>query len=1045
MWLQIVSMRRPITVIIAVISIMLAALLALTSMKEDIFPDLNMPVIYVVQGYGGMAPNQMEGYIVSTYEVHFLYIPGIDHIESQTIQNLSMMKVYFHPGTNMSEALSTCVAMVSRARTLMPAGTVEPFVLRFDAGSLPVGQLVLSSKTKTIDQLQDLAFVRVRPELGTIPGASAPPPFGGNARTIVINVDSNRLRQFNLSGDMIVNALATGNSVVPAGNARIGDFMQITPINTDLPDIHQLDYLPIKMGPGPTVFMRDVATVTDASDILAGYALYNGRRTVYVPVVKRADASTVSVVNALREHLPVMQRLLPEDVTIKYEFDQSKHVTDSIKGVLNEGALGALLPGLMIFLFLRDLRSTLIVVTTIPCVLLGACVSLYATGQTINIQTLSGLALAIGILVDEATVDIENIHAHMARGEPVTRATLAAGIETRVPRFLAMLSIIAVFVPSFFMTGVTKALFMPLSLAVGFCMIWSFFMSSSLVPVMAVYLVKHKHSGNENEGKGFFSKLRNAHAAIVSHLMNFRRLIIPIYLICFIGLSIVLFQQIGRELFPNSDTDEFRLRMRCPTGTRVEVTERNVLQMLSIVKREAGPGNVIATLGYAGQQPVQFVISSVFLWTSGPHEAVMDIKLRKEANINLDKFKDLLREKLAREMPETKFSFEPGDLVSQIMNLGSPTPISVVVKGPDLDECKLFAERVRQEMAKIPYLRDLQFGQPLDYPTVDINIDRELAGQFSLTPAQIGKSLVPATSSSRYILENYWMDRKTGVSYQVQVQVPQNQIQSMEALKHFPTMLTENSEHPLLGDVAHVSYGKCVGEYDRDNMMRMISLTANIVGMDLGNVGEAVHAAVKRAGTPPRSVRVRVAGQVPVLRDTFSHLFIGLSLAVVVIFLMLTGYFQSPKLATVVLSTAPAIICGVLFMLWITHTTLNIESFMGAIMSIGIGVSNAILLVNYAEMSRLDGRTAIEAALHGAQERLRPILMTSIAMVSGMIPMALALSEGGQQSAPLGRAVIGGLTMSTLAALTVLPLFFAVIQAKSPITSPSIHPDDRGE
>ncbi len=1043
MWLQIVSMKRPVTVIIAVISMMLASILAISSMKQDIFPDLNMPVIYVVQGYGGMAPDQMEGYIVSTYEVHFLYIPGIDHIESRTIQNISMMKVYFHPGTNMSEALSTCVAMVSRARTLMPPGTVEPFVLRFDAGSLPVGQLVLSSKTKTIEQLQDLAFVRVRPELGTIPGATAPPPFGGNARTIVISADSEKLKRYNISGDKIVEALATGNQVIPAGNARIGDFMQITPINSDLPDIHQLDNLPIKLGAGPTVFLRDVAQVTDSSDILAGYALHNGRRTVYVPVVKRADASTVSVVNALREHLPVMQKLLPEDVTISYEFDQSKHVTDSIKGLLNEGALGAILPGLMIFLFLRDLRSTLIVVTTIPCVLLGACLSLYVTGQTINIQTLSGLALAIGILVDEATVDIENIHAHMARGEPVTRATLAAGFETRVPRMLAMLSIIAVFVPSFFMTGVTKALFVPLSLAVGFCMIWSFFMSSSLVPVMAVYLIRHKEDSQEKEG--FFSKLKAAHSKFVMHLMNIRAIVIPAYLILFSCLSVFLFSEIGRELFPDSDTDEFRVRMRCPTGSRVEITEENALKMISIIKREAGPGNVEATLGYAGQQPVQFVISSVFLWTSGPHEAVIDVNLREEAKINLPEFKDRLRKRFAEEMSDSTFSFEPGDLVSQIMNLGSPTPISVVIKGPDLNDCRLYAERVKAEMAKIPYLRDLQFGQPLDYPTVDINIDRELAGQFSLTPSQIGRALVPATSSSRYILENFWMDRKTGVAYQVQVQVPQNQIQSIEALKHFPTMVTDNREHPLLGDVASVTFGKCVGEYDRDNMMRMVSLTANIAGADLGTVGEAVRAALKRAGEPPRSVRAKVAGQVPVLSDTFSHLFIGLSLALVVIFLMLTGYFQSPKLATVVLSTAPAIVAGVLVMLRVTGTTLNIESFMGAIMSIGIGVSNAILLVNYAEMSRLEGKTAIEAAIHGAQERLRPILMTSIAMVSGMVPMALALSEGGQQSAPLGRAVIGGLTMSTIAALTVLPLVFATIQKNSPTTNPSIHPDDRGE
>jgi multidrug efflux pump subunit AcrB len=436
-------------------------------------------------------------------------------------------------------------------------------------------------------------------------------------------------------------------------------------------------------------------------------------------------------------------------VDISYHFDQSKHVTNSINGLLFEGALGAILPGLMIFLFLRDLRSTLIVVTTIPCVLLGACLSLYLTGQTINIQTLSGLSLAIGILVDEATVDIENIHSHLAKGEPVTRATLKAGIETRVPRLLAMMSIIAVFVPSFFMTGIVRSLFVPLSLAVGFCMIWSFFMSSSLVPVMSVYLIRHMKG--ESEG-GLFGALKNAHAKLVSALMRIPYLVIPVYLVFFTALSFLLFPNIGREMFPNSDTDEFRVRIRCATGTRVEVTEKKVLHVLDIIKREAGPKNVQATLGYAGQQPVQFVLNSVFLWTSGPHEAVMDVKLREAAKIDLDQFKNHLRDVFAREMPEVKFSFEPGDLVSQIMNFGSTTPIAVFVKGPDLEVCRLYAEKVKAEMAKIPYLRDLQYGQPLNYPTVDINIDRELAGQYNLTPAQVGASLVPATSSSRYIL-----------------------------------------------------------------------------------------------------------------------------------------------------------------------------------------------------------------------------------------------------------------------------------------------------
>ncbi|HEY9678529.1 MAG TPA: efflux RND transporter permease subunit [Drouetiella sp.] len=1042
MWLQIVSMKHPITVLIAVFSIMLAAFGAVGTMKQDIFPDLNMPVIYVVQGYGGMSPAQMEGYIVSTYEVHFLYVPGIDHIESQSIQNLSMMKVFFHPGTNMSEALSTCVAMVSRARTLMPPGIVEPFVIRFDAGSLPVGQLVLSSPDASINRLQDLAYVRVRPDLGTIPGATAPPPFGGNVRTIVINANQDKLKQFSISGDTIVKALATGNAVLPAGNVRIGDFMQITPINTDLPDIHELESLPLRLGPGPTVFLRDVATISDSSDILAGYALYNGRRTVYVPLIKRADASTVSVVNALKDSLKSMRAMLPKNVDINYRFDQSKHVTEAIKGLLMEGALGAILPGLMILLFLRDLRSTLIVVTTIPCVLLGACFSLWLTGQTINIQTLSGLSLAIGILVDEATVDIENIHSHLAAGQKITRATLNAGIETRVPRLLAMLSIVTVFVPAFFMNGIVKALFVPLSLAVAFCMLWSFIMSSSLVPVLSVYLIRQKA---EESDDGLFGKLKKAHSNLVHAFLKIPQIVIPVYLIFMVALSCILFPLIGREMFPSSETDEFRVRVRCATGTRVEVTEKRVLQMLDIVKREAGPDNVEATLGYAGQQPVQFVINSVFLWTSGPHEAVMDVKLRKDAKIDLSSFKDKLRGDFAKEMPDVMFSFEPGDLVSQIMNLGSTTPISVMVKGVELDQCKEFAEKIRVEMAKIKYLRDLQFGQPLKYPTVDINIDRELAGQLNLTPVDVGRSMVPATSSSRYILENFWMDRKTGVSYQVQVQVPQRQIQSIEALKHFPTMMGEDTEHPLIGDVAKVTYGQCVGEYDRDNMMRLVSLTANIAGMDLGRVGDDVEKAIKAAGPVPDGVRVKLAGQVPVLHETFTHLFGGLGLAVFVIMLMLTAYFQSFRIAFVVLSTIPAIVAGVLFSLFITHTTMNVESFMGSIMAIGVGVSNAILLVVFAEKNRISGQNSVEAASNGAQERLRPILMTSSAMVAGMIPMSLALSEGGQVSAPLGRAVIGGLLLSTFAALTVLPVVYSVMQRKAPLTSPSVHPDDHGE
>jgi multidrug efflux pump subunit AcrB len=1032
------ALRRPITVLMAVISIILTATLALTSMKQDIFPNLNIPAIYVIQGYGGMAPDQMEGYLVSTYELFFLYVPGIEHIESRSVQNVAVMKIYFHPETDMSAAMACIVAMCNRATSLMPKGTLNPFILRFDPGCLPVGQLVLSSQTQSVQKLQDLAYVRVRSALATVPGVQAPPPFGGNIRTIVINVDANKLRRYNISGDEIVNTLATGNVITPAGNVRTGSLMRIAPVDTDLPDIHMLDYLPVRTGPGPQIFIRDIGTVEDSDDILAGYALFQDRRTVYLPVVKKADSSTVEVVNAVKKALPDMQAVLPTDVKISYEFDQSKYVRDAINDVAFEGMMGTLLPGLMILLFLRDIRSTAIVVTTIPCSLLLASVLLWATGQTINIQTLSGLALAIGILVDEATVVIENVHSHIASGQSVSRSVYEASIETMVPRFLAMLTVVAVFVPSFFMTGITRNLFVPLSMAVGFTMMASFTFSTTLVPVMCVWILKGK---SHSEKKDFTDTWRHKLESLVTFLMPRRNFLIPIYLFATVSAVVILYNLIGQEMFPDPHSTEFRVRISAPTGTRVEVLEAIVRKTIDEIKAEAGPGVIDKTLGYAGQQPPMFPISSAYLWTSGPHQAVMDLRMKEGTNIDLNAFKDKVRRRLAKALPGVLFSFEPGDIVSQVMNLGSPTPICINVRGHDLIQDRIFAKKIKAEIIKIPYIRDLQWGQPQEYPTCDIKIDRELAGQLGITPLQIGNSLLPAYFSSRFILLSFWKDRNSGVSYQVQVQVPQDQIKSKDDIDKFPTMGRANMQHPLIGDVAKVEYGTTIGEYDRYNMMRMVSLTANLSGKDLGNVGKMVQEAVKRVGAPPRGVFVDVVGQIPLLKNTFEHLFGGLVLAVIVIFLMLSAYFQAPRMVLAVLSTVPAILTGVLLALFLTGTTLNVESFMGAIMSIGIGISNAILLVIFAEKHRQEGMPADKAAIAAAEQRMRPILMTSFAMIAGMIPMALSAGTG----APLGRAVIGGLACSTLSALTLLPLVFAIIQEKVPLISPSLHPDDRGE
>ena len=1038
MWLINLAMRRPISVIVAVIGVALCSVLALIRMPVDIFPNLNLPVIYVAQPYGGMDPAQMESYLVSYYEYHFLYITGIEHVESKSIQNVGLVKLYFHPGTDMSQALAQTVSYVERARAFMPPGTVSPFVVRYDGGSVPVGQLVFSSDTRSVGEIQDLALFRVRPMFATLPGVSAPPPFGGNQRTVVVHVDPDKLRQYQMSPDEVVKAIASGNIILPAGNVRIGDINRLAPINSVVPQIQELTTLPIRMGTGATVYLRDIATVENSSDVLTGYALVNGRRTVYIPVTKRADASTLDVVNRVKVELPRMQALVPDDIKVSFEFDQSTYVKNSIWGLVLEGALGAILTGLVVLLFLRDLRSALIVVTTIPFAMLTAVVGLWLAGQTVNIMTLGGLALAIGILVDEATVAIENIHTHLARGEPPARAVLEAGRETVTPLMLAMLAILAVFVPSFFMVGISRALFIPLSLAVGFAMLASFMLATTVVPVLSTWLLREKH---EAEGESFFDKVQTRYRGLIERALGFRWQLVGGYLVVTLLGVFLLGRALGTDIFPTVDTGQFQLRLRAPTGTRVERTETIVLKALDAIKAEAGADNLAISLSFIGTQPASYPINTIYLWTSGPQEAVLLVALKPDSHIHLGEFKERLRKKLPEVLPGTSISFEAGDIVSQIMNFGAPTPIQVDVNGPNLAGNRAFAEKVMAEMQKVPPLRDLQYGQPLDYPTVDIRVDRERAGQLGVTVQDVGRSLVAATSSSRFVQPNYWRDPSSGVAYQVQVEIPQSQMTSIEDVQSIPAM-PSGASRPLVGDVADVSYGTMPGEYDRYNQQRMITITANIAGKDLGSVASEVDAAIHRAGEPPRAVAVNVRGQVPPMNQTLSGLQLGLALAIVVIFLLLAANFQSLRLAFVVLSTAPAVILGVALMLWITGTTLNVQSFMGAIMAIGVSVANAILLVTFAEKNRREGQPSDSAAINGARSRLRPILMTSMAMIAGMIPMALAIGEGGEQTAPLGRAVIGGLAASTLAVLVVLPMVFAMVQRRASIASASIHPDD---
>jgi multidrug efflux pump subunit AcrB len=1032
--LVLAALSRPITVMAALVAVALCAVLAIRRMPVDIFPQVGDPAIYVAQPYGGMDPAQMEGYLTYYYEYHFLYITGIDHVESKSIQGATLMKLVFHEGTNMSQAMAETIGYVDRARGFMPPGTVPPFITRFDAGSVAVGQLVFSSAAHSQTEMQDFALNRVRPMFAALPGVSAPPPFGGAQRTIVITLDPDRLQQYKISPEEAIAAVNKATLVMPSGNMFTGTLERIARTNAALGgNLPELLSTPIRPVSGTTVYLRDIGTIENGSDIITSYAHVNGRRTVYIPVTKRADASTLDVINRVKAAIPEFKKIVPEDVDIRLEFDQSPFVSNAIRGLESEGLLGAVLTGLMVLIFLRDWRSALIVVLNIPFALLSAVVLLWGTGQTINIMTLGGLALAVGVLVDEATVEIENIHTRMLPGVSRARAVVEACSRTAMARLLSMFCILAVFVPSFFMIGVGRQLFVPLSLAVAFSMIASYLLSSTLVPVWATWLMREARRGEA----GSLHRIYDRYLGAVLRL----RWPLAIGYLAAAGLLVAfLLPSMGTELFPDANAPMMRIRLRAPAGTRIEETERIVLRALDTIRRTAGPENVAITSDFVGVVGSSYPVDLIHLFTSGPQEAVIQVALTPGAPRGED-LRERLRRALRRDLPDCRLGFEAGDIVTQVMSFGSPTPIEIAVQGVNLSDDYTFAQKLQAQLVRLDFLRDLQYAQENRFPTLDISIDRDRAGQFGLAMSDVAHSVIAATSSSRFTDPNYWRDPNSGNAFQIQVEIPQYRMQSVDEVGRIPVM-REGRSYARLTDLAALQPGTMPGLIERYNGQHVVSLTANIHGLTLGEAAARLQPAIAAAGAPPRGVTVRMRGEIPPLQQTLSGLRIGLLLAVAAIFLLLAGNFQSLRLALAIVLTIPAVLGGVLLALRVTATTLNVQSFMGAIMAIGIAVANSILLVTFAERARREGRGTLDAAREGAASRLRAILMTAAAMICGMLPMAIGAGEGGAQSAPLGRAVIGGLLFATFATLTVLPSIYAVLQGRAPATSPSLNPDD---
>ncbi|GAB3693660.1 efflux RND transporter permease subunit [Spirosoma flavus] len=1084
------ALRKPITILVIVASLFYFGVGAVRNIKIDIFPNLNLPVIYISQPFGGYTPDQMESFFGKQYVNLLLYVSGVKSIETKNIQGITLLKLSFYEGTNMAQAAAEVSAYSNRAQSSFPPGSQPPFILRFDASTLPVGQLVLSSPIRTNNELQDMANVYIRSGFTSVPGLVSPAPFGGNSRSIVIKADPELLRAHNLSPDQLVAALRINNTATPAGNVRIGDYNYFTPANTTVKTIEDFGNIPLYTGSVQNLYLKDVASIEDGADITQGYVLVNGKRSVYLPITKSADASTWEVVQNLKAALPRFQALLPEDVKLTYTFDQSVYVINAVESLMTEGAIGAILTGLMVLLFLGDWRGALIVIITIPTCIISGVLFLSLFGQTINIMTLSGLSLAIGILVDESTVTIENIHQHMDMGKPKALAIWDACKEIAFSKLLILFCILAVFAPAFTMTGIPGALFLPLALAIGFSMITSYLMAQTLVPVLANWMMKgHAHVGNDKvpkqkgrklfkfkknvvtvngNGNGhyekeallrskeilanredlnkngkisYFERVRGRFTRFIRRIMPHRKLIVTAYVVGTMAIVFLLITNIGRDVLPKVTGHQFQVRLRNPDGTRLEKTEATMLKTIDVLKQLVGKDNIEITSAMVGMHGSQFSTSPIYLFMAGPQEGVLQVSLKEDYDVELDELKDKFRASMKKALPGVKLSFEPIELTDKILSQGSPTPIEVKLSGKNKKQNEEYANKVIAKLNQLRYLRDVQIGQATKYPTINVTIDRTRAAQLGTDISAISRSLIAATSSSRYTEKSVWIDPKSSQSYTVQVQVPENRMTTINDLGEIPVL--PNSNRPVLSDVATLQKGTTYGENDNIGAIPVLSVTANLNDIDLGTAAHDVQKAIDSLGELPRGLTIKMQGLTQVLIDTLDSLQTGLLTAIVVIFLMLAANFQSFKVSLVVLCTVPAVLLGSLVLLMLTGSTLNLQSYMGMIMSVGVSISNAVLMVTNAEDLRMRNGNALLSAREAASLRMRPILMTSVAMVVGMIPMASGLGEGGSQAAPLGRAVIGGLIASTFAALFILPLAFGWVQEKTSTESVSLDPEDK--
>lgn len=1042
MWIVDIALRRPYTFLVMALLILLSAPLALKRMSTDIFPEIDIPVISIIWNYNGLSAQEMGQRITAINErVLTTTVNDIEHIESQSLAGVAVIKVFFQPGANIQTALAQVTSVVQTMLRQLPAGATPPLIIKYSASSVPVIQLGLSSPSLPEQRVFDTAVNSLRPRLVTIPGVAIPFPYGGKNRVISVDLDPQALQSKGLSATDVVNAISVQNLILPGGTAKVGETEYTVKMNGSPQVIEELNDLPVRTVNGATTYLGEVARVRDGFVNQTNIIRKDGERGVLLSVLKNGSASTLDIVSSLRAKLEEVIPTLPDDITVMPLFDQSVFVEAAISSVVHEGVIAACLTAIMILVFLGNWRSTCIIAISIPLSVLCSILALYALGETINIMTLGGLALAVGILVDDATVTIENIERYMHLGHDLETAVREGAGEIAIPTLVSTLSICIVFVPMFFLTGVARYLFVPLAEAVMFAMLASYLLSRTLIPTL-VMLFMRNHAAPPADARpsllqrvyrsfdARFEQMRGGYLNLLSALLPRRRVFAPLFL-GFCVLSTGLYTQLGRDFFPSVDAGQIRLHFRMPTGTRIEETARHADLINAAIREIIPPAELGTLLDNLGLPYSGINLSYSNAGTIGTLDGETLIAL-KPGHAPSETYVNMLRRELPQRFPGIEFFFQPADVVTQILNFGLPAAIDVQFSGNNVRENHALAAELQRKVQQIPGAVDVHIHQRIDQPVMRFNMERTQLQQMGLSAANVAQNVLVPLSGSFQTAPAYWLDPKNGVSYQIQVQTPQYRFDSLDALLQIPVG-SNNPATPtqLLGNLVQTESDREQAIVSRYNITPVIDLYVSVSGRDLGSVAAEVEKAI--AELQPRLAKgssIHMRGQVETMKSSFLGLGLGLACAIVLVYLLIVVNFQSWVDPFIIITALPAALAGIAWMLFLTGTTLSVPAMTGAIMTMGVATANSILMVSFARKRLAEGEPPLSAALEAGATRLRPVLMTALAMILGMLPMALGLGDGGEQNAPLGRAAIGGLLFATLSTLIFVPLVFAEVHQR---------------